>query len=57
MSFEQARKKVSQMPYFIIKQGDTSAYNFFERHMEILVGKGYNATYGTTSCDISATVG
>lgn len=57
LTFEQAKKRAATMPYFIIKQGDTSAYSFFERHMEITVGKDYSATYNTTSCDISATVG
>ncbi len=57
LTFEQAKKKVSEMPYFIIKGGAESSYNFFERHMEILVGKDYNAAYNVTSCDISAKVG
>lgn len=51
MTFEQAKKKVSQVPYILIKPGE-SGYQFFQRHMEIYIGKG-NA--GNATCDIAAT--
>jgi len=51
LGFEQARKKIGAVPYILIKPGD-GAYSFFQRHMEIYIGK--NAT-GNATCDISAT--
>ena len=51
LTFEQAKKKASQMPYILIKPGQ-SGYAFFQRHMEIYIGKGAE---GNATCDIAAT--
>jgi len=53
MSYEQALKQVSGDPYILVKPGEP-AYNFFQRHMEISIGKN---TTGNSTCDISATEG
>ncbi|MCX6770276.1 MAG: hypothetical protein NT051_06435 [Candidatus Micrarchaeota archaeon] len=51
MTFEQAGKEMTAMPYVLIKPGE-SGYAFYKRHMEISIGK--NVT-GNINCDISAT--
>ncbi len=52
MTYEQARKKLASVPYILIKTGEDSSYQFFMRHMEIVIGK----TVGnSTKCDIAAT--
>lgn len=50
LGFEQAQKKMENIPYVLIKPGE-SGYAFFQRHMEIYIGK--NAT-GNSTCDIAA---
>ncbi len=57
MDFEQAKRKLSGTPYFLVKPAETSAYKLFERHMEIYVGKDFVAANGTPLCDFSATLG
>ena len=50
MSFEQALRKFDGTPYILIRAGGPS-YSFYQRHMEISIGKGQEGV----SCDISAT--
>jgi hypothetical protein len=50
MTYEQAQKEVSSMPYFIIKAGKSSSHQFFRRHMEITLGP---EIANWTGCDIS----
>ncbi|MCX8197605.1 MAG: hypothetical protein N3F07_00185 [Candidatus Micrarchaeota archaeon] len=50
MSYEQALAEISSQPYILIKAG-SPGYQFFQRHMEIRIGK--EASEGV-SCDISA---
>ena len=51
--YDDARRKISSVPFILIKSGAPS-YKFFERHMEIAIGANVS---GNVSCDISATEG
>src|SRR3989338_5999812 len=51
MTFEQAKRKLESIPYILIKTGESPSYSFFQRHMEIVIGKD---TGNTTQCDIVA---
>lgn len=53
VSYEEARRMLSSMPYILIKAGEPS-YQFFQRHMEITIGPENS---GNVTCDISATEG
>lgn len=52
MGFEQAKLKLAGVPYLLITASDAPGYKFFQRHMEIYIGK--NAS-NATRCDIAAT--
>ena len=52
MTYEQAKKRLSAMPYILIKPADSSSYQLFQRHMEIDIGKNFT---NASRCDISAT--
>jgi hypothetical protein len=52
MTYEQAIRKFAAEPYIIIKTGEKSSYEFFQRHMEITIGKNAG---NETKCDIAAT--
>jgi len=49
LTYEQAKKKVSPMPYILIKPAQQSSFSFYQRHMEIHIGK--NIT-NASSCSI-----
>ncbi len=51
ISFDQAKRQLSGSPYIQVKPGEPG-YAFFQKHMEIYIGK--NVT-GNTTCDIAAT--
>lgn len=51
-TYEQAKKKLAVIPYILIKTGENSSYSFFQRHMEIVIGKNAG---NSTKCDIAAT--
>jgi hypothetical protein len=51
LTYEQAQKEMSAMPYIIIKPSAQSGYSFYQRHMEIAIAP--NIT-DWTGCDISA---
>ncbi|MFA6490113.1 MAG: hypothetical protein WCT52_05545 [Candidatus Micrarchaeia archaeon] len=53
ISYDEARRKISGVPYIVINAGEP-AYKFFERHMEITIGANVS---GNVTCDISATEG
>ncbi|VVC02430.1 Uncharacterised protein [Candidatus Burarchaeum australiense] len=52
MTYEQAIRKFASEPYILIKTGEAPSYQFFQRHMEITIGKGAG---NGTQCDIAAT--
>ncbi len=52
MTYEQAKRKFSSIPYILIKPADSSSYQLFQRHMEISIGKNFT---NASRCDISAT--
>jgi hypothetical protein len=52
LTYEQAAKKVSAMPYIIVKAGNASSSMFFQRHMEIVIGT--NLGNSSSKCDIAA---
>lgn len=52
MTYDQAKKKLASAPYILIKTGEESSYQFFQRHMEIVIGKSAG---NATKCDIAAT--
>jgi hypothetical protein len=53
ISFDEAVRRLSDIPYIAIKPG-TPSYKFFQRHMEIMIGKDIS---GNATCDIEATEG
>jgi len=54
LTFEQAKRRLSSAPYIQIGPDAVSSYRFFQRHMEIYIGKN---TGNATRCDISAIEG
>jgi hypothetical protein len=54
LTYEQAKKKVSSMPYILIKPAQESGFSFYQRHMEIYIGK--NIT-NSSSCSIKVSAG
>lgn len=54
LTYEQARKKLLGMPYFLIKPSEASGFEFYQRHMEIGIGKNLA---GASSCSIKVSAG